>query len=94
MSRNTVRKYADMKDMSPAAPVSARPHPAIDADAAWVDSVLEADLGAPRKQRHTAKRIYDRLVEERGYAGSYLLNDKLRTPPNVTLINLPPRTAA
>ena len=71
VSRNTVRKYADMKDMSPAAPVSARPHPAIDADAAWVDSVLEADLGAPRKQRHTAKRIYDRLVEERGYAGSY-----------------------
>lgn len=71
VSRNTVRKYADMEDMSPAAPVSARPHPAIDADAAWVDSVLEADLGAPRKQRHTAKRIYDRLVEERGYAGSY-----------------------
>ena len=71
VSRNTVRKYADMKDMSPAAPVSARPHPAIDADAVWVDSVLEADLGAPRKQRHTAKRIYDRLVEERGYAGSY-----------------------
>lgn len=23
-----------------------------------------------------------------------VLNDKLRTPPNVTLINLPPRTAA
>ncbi|WP_165443719.1 IS21 family transposase [Olsenella sp. Marseille-P4559] len=71
VSRNTVRKYADMEDMSPAAPVSARPHPAIDADAAWVDSVLEADLGAPRKQRHTARRIYDRLVEERGYRGSY-----------------------
>ena len=27
--------------------------------------------GAPRKQRHTAKRIYDRLVGERGYEGSY-----------------------
>ena len=25
----------------------------------------------PRKQRHTAKRIYDRLVAERGYEGSY-----------------------
>lgn len=33
--------------------------------------MLEADLGAPRKQRHTAKRIFDLLVEERGYAGSY-----------------------
>ena len=42
VSRNTVRKYADMEDMSPAAPVSARPHPATDADAAWVGSVLEA----------------------------------------------------
>lgn len=32
--------------------------------------MLEADLGAPRKQRHTAKRLYDRPVEERGYRGS------------------------
>lgn len=70
VSRNTVRKCADMEDMSPAAPVPARPHPAIDADAAWVDSVPEADLAAPRKQRHTSRRIYDRLVEERGYGGS------------------------
>ena len=37
----------------------------------WIRGVLEAALGAPRKQRHTAKRIYDRLVAERGYAGSY-----------------------
>lgn len=72
VSRNTVARYADMEDMSPAAPVPAtRPRPALDGHVAWVDSVLEADLGAPRKQRHTAKRIYDRLVEERGYEGSY-----------------------
>lgn len=72
VSRNTVAKYADMEDMSPAAPVAPRrPHPATDDHAAWVESVLEADLGAPRKQRRTARRIYDRLVEERGYEGSY-----------------------
>ena len=72
VSRNTVAKYADAEDMSPAAPLpQGRPHPAIDAHAAWIDSVLEADLGAPRKQRHTARRIYDRLVAERGYEGSY-----------------------
>lgn len=54
VSRNTVAKYADMDDMSPAAPARAeRPHPAVDAYAGWIDSVLEADLGAPRKQRHT-----------------------------------------
>ena len=70
--RNTVAKYADMEDMSPAAPVPARrERPALGDEAGWVESVLEADLGAPRKQRHTARRIYDRLVGERGYAGSY-----------------------
>ncbi len=72
LSRNTVARYADMADMSPEPPVPAdRPHPAIGPHAGWIDDLLEADLGAPRKQRHTAKRIYDRLVEERGYGGSY-----------------------
>lgn len=72
LSRNTVAKYADMEDMSPAAPVPApRDRPALEGNGAWVESVLEADAGAPRKQRHTARRIYDRLVEERGFAGSY-----------------------
>ena len=72
LSRNTVAKYADMEDMSPAAPVPApRERPALEGNGAWVESVLEADAGAPRKQRHTARRIYDRLVEERGFEGSY-----------------------
>lgn len=73
LSRNTVAKYADMADMSPAAPEARlRARRALGPeDAAWIDAVLEADLGAPRKQRHTAKRIYDRLVGERGYEGSY-----------------------
>lgn len=73
LSRNTVAKYADMADMSPAAPEPrARASRALGPDdAAWIDAVLEADSGAPRKQRHTAKRIYDRLVAERGYGGSY-----------------------
>jgi hypothetical protein len=29
-----------------------------------VDQMLRADLDAPRKQRHTVKRIFDRLVDE------------------------------
>src|SRR5947207_4789283 len=32
---------------------------------AFVDAVLEADRRAPRKQRHTAHRIYERLRAER-----------------------------
>ncbi len=72
VSRNTVAKYADMEDMSPAPPLpAARPRPSLDGHGEWIDSVLAGDLGAPRKQRHTARRIYDRLVAERGYSGSY-----------------------
>lgn len=71
VSRSTAAKRADMAGMSPSAPVSeTRPHPAVDAHAARIDNVPEADLGAPRKQRHTAKRIFDRPVDERGYEGS------------------------
>ena len=33
-----------------------------------IDGWLRADLDAPRKQRHTAKRIHDRLAVERGAA--------------------------
>lgn len=71
VSRNTVAKYADMEDMSPATPMpQRRGRPALEGNEEWVAGVLETDLGAPRKQRHTARRIYDRLVAERGYAGS------------------------
>ncbi|MDA8069787.1 MAG: IS21 family transposase, partial [Actinomycetota bacterium] len=32
----------------------------------WIDEILIADRDAPRKQRHTAKRIADRLAQEKG----------------------------
>jgi transposase len=34
-----------------------------------IRSILESDRHAPKKQRHTARRIFDRLREEHGYAG-------------------------
>lgn len=72
VSRNTVAKYDGMGGMQPAAPMpQRRDRPALTGNEEWVASVLEADLGTPRKQRHTARWIYDRLVAERGYAGSY-----------------------
>ena len=73
LSRNTVAKYADMGGMSTAAPrrEEGRPRALPPDDADWVESVLEADPGTPRKQRQTARRLYYRLVEERGYRGSY-----------------------
>lgn len=72
LSRNTVTKYADLEDLSPAAPIiPTRPHPAIDGYAGWIDKMLSEDSGRPRKQRHTSRRIFDRLRDERGYRGSY-----------------------
>lgn len=65
-------KYAGMEDLSPSAPVPApRERPAPAGHEEWVASVLGADLGAPRRQRHTARRVYDRLVSERGCEGSH-----------------------
>src|SRR3954453_22166423 len=34
-----------------------------------IDAILEADRTAPVKQQHTAKRIFERLRDEHGYAG-------------------------
>ena len=79
ISRNTVAKYASMEDLSPAPPLAPeRAKPAIDPFAGWVSKVLSDDLSAPRKQRHTARRIYDRLVEEEGYAGSSSRSEERR----------------
>jgi transposase len=46
-------------------PVS-RPAPKLGPFRAVIDEWLEADRVAPRKQRHTAKRIHRRLVDEHG----------------------------
>ena len=38
-----------------------------------IGAILEGDLGVPRKQRHTAKRIFERLRDEHGFAGQYTI---------------------
>src|SRR5439155_19621765 len=43
-----------------------RPAPALGAFRAIIDGWLVADREVPRKQRHTARRIWQRLVEEHG----------------------------
>ena len=43
----------------------------IDDHVEWIRRVLGTDREVPRKQRHTAKRIFDRLRIERGYDGGY-----------------------
>src|SRR5579883_3228991 len=38
-----------------------------------IDAILKDDRNQPKKQRHTAKRIFDRLREEHGYTGGYTI---------------------
>lgn len=38
-----------------------------------IDRILKDDRKAPKKQRHTAKRILDRLIEEYGFNGGYTI---------------------
>lgn len=47
-----------------------RKRPVIERYGPVIDAWLEEDQSRPRKQRHTAQRIYDRLRDEHGYAGS------------------------
>ena len=49
--------------------------PKLDGFTGIVDAILEADTDpdVPRKQRHTAKRIFDRLRAEHGFSGGYTI---------------------
>jgi hypothetical protein len=39
----------------------------------WIDEMLREDLQALRKERHTARRVFDRLVDEHDAFGLVLL---------------------
>ena len=77
LNRKTVSKYVDMEDFSIPAPLpkaSEEPESKLNPFKPLINSWLEADKLAPRKQRHTAKRIYRRLQDETdGFNCSYRL---------------------
>ena len=71
--RNTVRKM-----LAFAVPPGYRrrdppARPRLGAFTAIIDRILEEDRSAPAKQRHTAKRIRERLRAEHGFAGGYTI---------------------
>ncbi len=70
ISRNTVAKYANQEDFSPA-PTIRQVSSLVDVHAHTIEQWLTDDLQHPRKQRHTGRRVYDRLVTEHGFTGSY-----------------------
>lgn len=73
LNYRTVSKYAEMDDWNDDRLPSLAPenYPILGRFIPLIDEWLEADKTAPRKQRHTAKRIYDRLCEKADYTGSY-----------------------
>jgi len=49
------------------------PRPKLDGFAPLIDQWLRDDVGQHRKQRHTAKRILERLRDEHGFEGGYTI---------------------
>lgn len=73
LNYRTVCKYADKEDWNEdkLPNVEAQNYPVLGAFIPLIDEWLEGDSKLPRKQRHTATRIYDRLRQEAGYTGGY-----------------------
>jgi transposase len=64
--RRTVRQALASAVPPPRKSCAQRSRPAIDRYAAVIDGWLLADKEVPRKQRHTARRVWQRLVAEHG----------------------------
>jgi transposase len=64
--RRTVRQALESAVPPPKRRPESRPSPKLGAYRELIDEWLIADLVAPRKQRHTAKRVWRRLVDEHG----------------------------
>src|SRR5258705_10737795 len=73
LSRDTVRKmlqYAVPPGYQRQQPIR---RPKLGPWLGVIDAILEDDKQRPVKQRHTAKRIFDRLKEEHGVTGGYTI---------------------
>lgn len=73
LARETVRKmlrYSVPPGYRRQQPVR---RPKLEAWVGAIDQILEQDKTEGRKQRHTAKRIFERLRDEHGYTGGYTI---------------------
>jgi transposase len=64
--RRTVRQALASAVPSPRRPYPPRARPAIGPWVEIIDGWLRSDVAVPRKQRHTARRVWQRLVDEHG----------------------------
>jgi len=69
-SRVTVRKMLLDSDEPQYSQKEPRPKPKMDPYMGIITQWLEDDKKSPKKQKHTAKRVFDRLVEEYDFDGS------------------------
>jgi len=69
ISRQSVRKALASSEVPRYKLTAPRPCPVMEPYKDLVRAWLARDKEAPQKQRHTAKRVYDRLVEEYGFTG-------------------------
>jgi transposase len=69
----TVQKYAYRNNWNPPVEPAMGPeeYPVLGEYIPTINEWLEHDEREPRKQRHTIKRVFDRLRKECGYTGSY-----------------------
>ena len=70
MHRRTVREAVE-SPIPPPRKSPPRSAPVLEGVRGLIDGMLRADLEAPRKQRHTAKRIFERLRDEHDAGVSY-----------------------
>lgn len=80
LSRTTVRKMLEFS--VPPGYNRQKPvvRPRLDPYRALINQMLLEDKARPKKQRHTAQRIFERLQEEHGYAGGVtIVRDYVRT---------------
>ena len=63
--RRTVRQALESAVPPPRKP-RVFPAPVLDPVKPLIDAMLRSDLDAPKKQRHTARRVLARLVDEHG----------------------------
>src|SRR5262245_54790195 len=65
----TIRKLVHQPEPTPYQSSQPRPRPVLGPFLSVIEQILDDDQHAPAKQRHTARRIYDRLRDEHGYRG-------------------------
>jgi transposase len=66
---DTLRKILEHPEPPGYRRTTPRPRPKLDPFLPVLHRILEDDRKAPRKQRHTARRIFERLRDEHGYTG-------------------------